>query len=273
MAQQLKPSRRGAKREVPMEVLCFGFSRTGTMSLTAGLETLGYVETSHAYKIRGNPQDWTLWNEALDAKFCGKGEGVWPGRLGCAAGAAVCNAPHHLFAEDRVAAYPDAKIILTIRDADSWWKSLDNTLMYALRIGGRAPGFGLLTFLHPHAKTRPFWDRIFTLMLGRPVQQVTEEAAKDDYSRHNTRIRELIPQHLRAGKFLEYRVGDGRETLCQFLGKEVPKDEFPHLNDANMFREAFLRKTWSQEYGAYVVGAIAVGVMAALVKLSASNLM
>ena len=39
-------------------------------------------------------------------------------------------------------------------------------------------------------------------------------------------------------RFLEWKVQDGWEPLCRFLGKEVPAESFPKLNDASAFEKA-----------------------------------
>lgn len=54
------------------------------------------------------------------------------------------------------------------------------------------------------------------------------------YYAHNKWVRELVPE----GQLLEYQPSMGWEPLCEFLGKEIPKDEpFPWVNEA-----AFLRR-------------------------------
>ena len=39
--------RRHAKRTVPMEVLCLGYSRTGTLTMQKAMEILGYPHPYH----------------------------------------------------------------------------------------------------------------------------------------------------------------------------------------------------------------------------------
>lgn len=56
-------------RVVPMKVLCLGMGRTGTASMKAALEQLGYP-TSHGFDLHENPDDGYLWKEAIDAKVC-----------------------------------------------------------------------------------------------------------------------------------------------------------------------------------------------------------
>ena len=51
-------------------------------------------------------------------------------------------------------------------------------------------------------------------------------------------------------RLLEWRVGDGWEPLCKFLGKEIPDEPFPHVNAAGKGfkdRENDLLAHWSRE--------------------------
>lgn len=62
-----------SKRVVPMEVICAGWSRTGTVSTALALRTLGISQVYHFIAIHKNPPDAKLWMKATDAKFYGKG--------------------------------------------------------------------------------------------------------------------------------------------------------------------------------------------------------
>ena len=44
---------------------------------------------------------------------------------------------------------------------------------------------------------------------------------RDQYSRHGAAVRQLVP----AEQLLVYRVGEGWERLCEFLGHEVARDD------------------------------------------------
>jgi len=70
-----------------------------------------------------NPPDNNMWYRALQAKFKGVGtfsNADWDALLGhCQA---VCDIPAAAFGPELIAAYPDAKVILTIRDVDKWYK-------------------------------------------------------------------------------------------------------------------------------------------------------
>jgi Sulfotransferase domain len=59
------------------------------------------------------------------------------------------------------------------------------------------------------------------------------EYAMRVFTEHNEEVRRTVP----ADRLLEYRVGEGWEPLCAFLGVSVPDAEFPRLNDAAAFQE------------------------------------
>lgn len=57
-----------------MQVLCFGHSRTGTLSLMAALQQLGYTPYHMTIAMDYPSRDLPLWIEALEAKYEGKGK-------------------------------------------------------------------------------------------------------------------------------------------------------------------------------------------------------
>ena len=57
--------------------------------------------------------------------------------------------------------------------------------------------------------------------------------ARMAYIRHYRRIREAVHKN----QLLDLQLKDGWEPLCKFLGKEVPRVPFPHINDAAAYRE------------------------------------
>ena len=62
-----------------------------------------------------------MWQDAFAAKFDGEGEfgkEQWDQLLGhCQA---VCDWPAVAFAKELIEAYPEAKVLITTRDVDSW---------------------------------------------------------------------------------------------------------------------------------------------------------
>ena len=107
------------------------------MSKTAirdALRLLGYHDTYHMSSVEENPPDIELWSKALLAKFKGKGKVFereqWDQLLGhCQA---VSDAPACAFIPELIAAYPEAKLILTPREEDSWYISYQRTIQFVL---------------------------------------------------------------------------------------------------------------------------------------------
>ncbi|KAJ6595789.1 P-loop containing nucleoside triphosphate hydrolase protein [Mycena vulgaris] len=220
------------QRTVPMQVLALGFSRTGTASLKIALETLGYVRTNHGFDVALSTTvaETDMWIAALKAKFHGEGTpfGVeeWDRLLGSCQ--AVTDLPHILFAEELITAYPDAKVVLTTRDVDSWWKSYEATVVAAntpsvqARLRGAYPA---------QAKVLDLFELAHAALLG--TQPLTEEIAKARFTAHYEEVRRLTPKE----RLLEFEVREGWAPLAAFLGKEVPATPFPRVNDTAQFNE------------------------------------
>jgi hypothetical protein len=62
------------RREVPMKILCLGYSRTGTLSLLTALKMLGYNPYHMVEAAKNADIDMPCWIEGLEAKFHGKGK-------------------------------------------------------------------------------------------------------------------------------------------------------------------------------------------------------
>ena len=128
-----------------------------------------------------------------------------------------------------IAAYPEAKVIVSERDPDKWYKSCQQTVMQA----------GNLTFLPLIFLDRPFFTRFIGMMsvinpgAFGPKGMEDPENAKKVYHELHEEVRRLVPKERR----LEFQLGDGWEPLCKFLGKDVPDKPFPHVNDTGLFVE------------------------------------
>ncbi|KAJ7907538.1 P-loop containing nucleoside triphosphate hydrolase protein [Mycena leptocephala] len=221
-------NRRGASRTVPMKVLVLGFCRTGTLSMKTALEILGFKDTHHMTSVFQNPLEVEMWTEALNAKYLsiGKpyGRAEWDQLLGhCQA---VTDGPSIMFTEELLEAYPDAKVILTTRDVDAWWTSYDASI----GVMQRSRRYRLAGWLDPHriGKVMTFARLLTSVIFPGPV--AAEGEAKARFAEHYALVRRLVPPH----RLLEYRVGEGWETLCGFLGVEVPQAPFPRTNDTKM---------------------------------------
>lgn len=142
----------------------------------------------------------------------------------------VADVPCICFIEELVAAYPDAKVVVTSREVEGWLRSMAST-------AGRCLGWKLWPTLASwdQALAGPFWKHAETVM---PIQFRTitdfsspNTPARQAFKDHYERVRKAVPRD----RMLEYQVQEGWEPLCKFLEVEVPGEEFPRINDAKQF--------------------------------------
>lgn len=196
--------------------------------MRAAMRQLGYVDTYHMMSCSiENPPDALMWMDALRAKYDGVGKPFtredWDQLLGnCQA---VCDWPAVAFAKELIEAYPEAKVVLTTRDVDSWHASTMKTFYWR----AMEPELRLLSYVSWAASMyspmiRKFFDGFFEGDFpGR---------GKEVFLRHYDEVRSLVPKE----NLLEFKVAEGWEPLCEFLGERVPKGEpFPNINDNRIF--------------------------------------
>lgn len=216
-----------------MKVIGAGFGRTGTMSLKAALETLGFGPCYHMTEVFAHPEHAKTWTAA------GRGEPVdWEGFLGVYE--AVVDWPACTFYEELMERYPEAKVLLSVREPESWYRSTRNTIYEISRVVGGSRlsrlVFGTVGFIVPQARTvgrmtdELIWQGTFD---GRFEDEAYARAV---FQRHNNGV----VRHVPPDKLLVYDVKHGWEPLCEFLDVPVPDEPFPRLNDTADFRRRVL---------------------------------
>jgi hypothetical protein len=185
------------------------------------------------------PRDSELWQKAADAKFHGKGKPFtredWDHLLGHRR---VClDTPSAAFMPELIAAYPEAKVIVAERDPDKWIASLNTTIRAGFTsISGLSMVTVLLFDRAFFAKWIPMIDSMMTGMFGPKGVMSDDEDMKRAYRAMHEEVRQLVPAERR----LEFRLEDGWDGLCAFLGKDVPQGvKFPHANDSKSFVDRF----------------------------------
>ena len=130
------------------------------------------------------------------------------------------------FYTDLVEAYPKAIVLLSVRDADDWWRSVrrHHVRNAAIRRRSRRPWERAL------APTKELTIRLLNSRFT--PDWADEDAAKAAFERHNAAVRAAIP----ADRLVEWRPGDGWKPICDALGRPVPPDPFPHVNRTADFR-------------------------------------
>ncbi|MDF5758052.1 sulfotransferase family protein [Spongiactinospora sp. TRM90649] len=200
-----------------ISVIGAGLPRTGTTSLKTALERLGFGPCHHMQEIAAHPDQAQRWRQILDGPI------DWNGTLDGYRAAVDWPSAH--FWRPLSQAYPDAKVILTVRDPHAWYASLRDTVFALLTDPGAAPG-ALRPML---AAMRPLlarvWSETFGTTLDEPMPE--ERHAVEVFRRRTDEVTSALP----ADRILIHESRQGWEPLCGFLGVPVPDEPYPHLND------------------------------------------
>jgi hypothetical protein len=213
-----------------MKMIGVGFGRTGTMSLKAALEELGAGPCFHmidlimgeekerdlAHWVRiadGEPVDWhevfEPWESTVD----------WPAASRW---------------REIVAAFPEAPVLLNVRDFDGFYKSCENTI---LAIKEAAMAGDLPEDANREGPAPELWEAIEKLIWQGDFQGnfKDKEATRKLYFERIETIRSEVP----AERLVYWELGDGWGPLAEALGVDEPDTPFPHLHDTNEFRAEF----------------------------------
>jgi hypothetical protein len=137
---------------------------------------------------------------------------------------AVCDWPAVSFSEELIEAYPEAKVILTTREVNSWHASVLKTIYWY----ANDPQMKLVSKID--------WSANLIYALGGKMLHTFFDGdfpnrGKTVYHEHCDKIRKLVPRE----NLLEYHVQEGWGPLCEFLGRAEPAEDFPNVNDASSF--------------------------------------
>jgi hypothetical protein len=204
-----------------------GLPRTGTLTQKLALEQLGLGPCYHWVNVIADLDQVGLWDRALD------GEAPW-GEV-FAGHRSTVDWPGGYFYRELMDAYPEAKVLLSVREGEGWERSFRET------IWTMSYGQSLMPLLaHARAEVDPRWrrylalvDRMFwgpegTFAAGSEPAQLIEQMAA-----HNEQVKRVVP----AERLLVWEVGEGWGPLCEFLGVDVPAEPLPHANDRDTFLE------------------------------------
>lgn len=189
-----------------IKVIGAGLGRTGTLSLKVALEQIGMGPCYHMIEVfAGMPATVKHWEDAID------GQPDWPATF--AGFVATVDYPGCTFWREIAAAYPEAKIILSTRDPDSWFESVSETV---------------------------FSPRMRTGMAGSPMNRFFEGAVYGDFG-ERIGDREFMTDYFRRWnasviaeappeRLLVFEAKQGWAPLCEFLGVPVPDRPYPRVN-------------------------------------------
>ena len=203
-----------------MKVICAGLSKTGTTSLAKALQVLGYNVYDFQEHYEFHLQQWLdSFETDRHPNFKEIYEGV----------DAVTDVPPAFWFEEISADFPEAKVILTVRDSeDAWLKSWKEHLQLALGFFTRFYTKPLFIIVPWMRKAKRFFDTLHQAIYGSFNPEATA-LYRVKYRQHNERVQAVIP----AEKLLVFNVKQGWKPLCEFLECDVPSTPFPRVNVAH----------------------------------------
>ncbi|MBV9310956.1 MAG: hypothetical protein JOZ73_08990 [Solirubrobacterales bacterium] len=207
-----------------MKVIGAGLPRTATLTQKVSLEMLGFGPCYHMVNVLSNLDLVPVWRAALDGDadwnqiFEGFPSSVdWPGSY---------------YYRDLLELWPDAKVLLSVRDPASWERSMQATIVDVLLADSitchlsRAAG-------HINPKWQAYNDMM--LEMWRRFGVLDENGNwgnfQEAFNRHIDEVKQTVP----AEQLLVWQATDGWEPLCEFLEVDVPDQPLPRTNDAQIF--------------------------------------
>lgn len=207
-----------------MKLIGAGLPRTATLSQKIALETLGLGPCYHMVDVLGDLDRTSHWRGALE------GDATWDEIF--AGYQSTVDWPGSFFYRDLIEAYPDAKVLLSVRSGESWARSMIDTI------------WGLLygdTLMHDLSSARirvdPAWARYLELMEEMWARSglLGDDHAGDSavlaaaMERYNEEVQRSTD------RLLVWTATDGWEPLCEFLEVPIPETPFPRVNDGATF--------------------------------------
>ncbi len=235
-----------------VEVIGAGLPRTATLTQKIALEMLGISPCYHMLNVVSDLSGIYQWSDALDQKTSG-GQIAWS-KIYTGFQATV-DWPGAFFYQELMDAYPDAKVLLSVRDSEAWARSMQQTIWGALSGD---------TMLHDlavaRARIEPEWHQFLTLMQDMWARSGLLDASQGSFDtsalatameRYNQQVRDYVPPE----RLLVWSPAQGWEPLCEFLGVPVPSAPLPRVNDSGSFVAMFtgdcmtaLNRWYDQQY-------------------------
>lgn len=198
-----------------LKVIGAGFGRTGTLSLKFALERLGFTKCYHMMEVVEQPHHAPLWQRAWrgaepwDTLFDGYAAAVdWP--------AAAFWAPLMAF-------YPEAKVVLTVREATGWYESAKATIFRSMQEGLRSAD--------PRRRERMAMAKeiIVDGTFGGDLDGKANAIAV--YETNVARVMAAVPRE----RLVVFDSHDGWPPLCAALGVAEPDEPYPRVNTTSEF--------------------------------------
>jgi len=213
-----------------IKIIGVGFPRTGTMTLKKALETLGFEKTYHYKDLIAMPERLKYWQELKNygqTDF----EKLFDGFE------ATVDFPGYPYYKILLKKYPDAKVILTKRNFELWYESTNKTIWQS----AHKPVSAKIRIFLKRSFNKRFRNIFKCIMFMRKTylnKQFNNNFgsklnAEKVFLKHIDDVTNYVPKE----QLLIYEVAEGWKPLCDFLGLDIPKESFPHLNKKEDFHK------------------------------------
>ena len=200
-----------------LKLIGAGFGRTGTMSVKFALEKLGFGPCYHMMEVMPHPPRVAKW-AALARGGDPDWDDIFKGYQSCV------DWPACDYWRQIASHFPDAKILLTVRDSQKWFDSTQKTIFSKAHMDRF-----LTEASDPDA--RAMVERLFvTNFDGRGNDR---EHAIKVFEKHNEEVIRTVPRY----RLLCFNASEGWEPLCRFLSMPVPDEPFPRFNTADEWKD------------------------------------
>jgi len=195
-----------------LKVVGAGLGRNGTHSLKLALEKLLGEPCYHMVEVFQHPEHVPHWHAAATGEMPD-----WKGLMD-GYGASV-DWPSSAFWREQSEAFPDALILLSMRDPEAWWKSASSTIFNP--DNGVGPERG-----------GPWFEMVVALFTNRFQPDIRDkDAGIAAFNRHNEEVLATAPKD----RLLVWQVSDGWGPICDRLGLPIPEEPFPLSNTTEEF--------------------------------------
>lgn len=202
-----------------MKVICAGWGRTGTRSLKYALEHINGEPSYHMQNILLNKKDAKKWHDLI---FNNKNNYNWDNIY---KGYGAClDFPSCNYYKELMDFYPDAKVILNLRDDESWvksWNVLNNQILksFTFRFIAKLPytSFKLHKDIH---------NEMILGSRGAFQGAKTDKEKMQKFNDWNQSVIDYVPKD----RLLIYKASEGWEPICKFLNVDIPDIPFPYKN-------------------------------------------
>lgn len=211
-----------------LQIIGSGLARTGTMSLKQALEHLLDTPCFHVIELMKQPKRVSYLKERYK-----KGTTNWDAFYD-GFGVAV-DYPTCLYFEELLVKYPNAKVIHTIREPESWYESVYNTVYRGVPKGAKDIFRLIKTSLTSKdmRQLAPVFQHNEKIIWKEQFEGKFEDKSRaiEIFEAHTERVKQIVP----SDKLLIFNVKEGWKPLCAFLNKEMPNSPFPRANARSEF--------------------------------------